>query len=476
MAIRKAFLGSKIRRLRQERKLTQQHMAAQLGISPSYLNLIEHEERPVTVGLLLRLGQVFQVDLQELSDDAERRLAAALNEVFADPGLGAAVQVDAEEIRHLVAAAPRAGRVIVELYRAWRAAREDAQALNLDLSGGHSRRIVLPTEEARDFFEARANHFAEVETAAEALWADAALTAIELDRGLASQLEARHDIAIEIAEADHMAGALRRFDPRERRLVLSEVLPPESRRFHLAYQLGLLEASEVFDAVIRAAELSSRESETLCRVGLANYFAGAVLMPYAPFVAAARETRYDLDILMHRFGVSFEQAAHRLSTAQRLGDAGIPFFFVRTDIAGNVTKRFSAAGFHFSRFGGTCPRWVVHDAFATPGLMRTQVARLPDGATFFCVARTIEKRGGGFHVPVTRHAIGLGCDIAHADAIVYADGIDRDRVEAATEIGVGCRLCERTDCRQRAFPPLQHRLVVDETVKGPSAYAFDARK
>jgi predicted transcriptional regulator/DNA-binding XRE family transcriptional regulator len=475
MAIRKAFLGGKIRRLRQERELTQQNMAAQLGISASYLNLIEHDERPVTVGLLLRLGQVFQVDLQELSDDAERRLAAALNEVFADPGLGA-TQVDADEIRHLVAGAPKAGRVIVELYRAWRAAREDAQALSLDLSGGRSRRIVLPTEEARDFFEARANYFTEVETATEALLAEAALPSADIDRGLAERLAARHGIAVEIATADRMAGALRRFEPRERRLILSEILPRESRRFHLAYELGLLEAAKVFDGVIEAAGLSSPESETLCRVGLANYFAGAVLMPYAPFVTAAREVRYDIDVLMHRFGVSFEQAAHRLSTLQRLGDAGIPFFFVRTDIAGNVTKRFSAAGFHFSHFGGTCPRWIAHDAFATPGLMRTQVARLPDGATFFCLARTIEKRGGGFHAPVTRHAIGLGCDIAHAGALIYADGIDVGRVDAATEIGVGCRLCERTDCRQRAFPPLQHRLIVDETVKGPSAYAFDARK
>jgi predicted transcriptional regulator/DNA-binding XRE family transcriptional regulator len=475
MAIRKAFLGSKIRRLRQERKLAQQAMAAQLGISASYLNLIEHDERPVTVGLLLRLGQVFQVDLQELSDDAERRLAAALNEVFADPGLGA-TQVDAEEIRHLVSGAPKAGRVIVELYRAWRAAREDAQALNLDLPGGRSRRIVLPAEEARDFFEARANHFPEVETAAEALWAETAPSPDDLDRGLADRLATRHGIAIEIAPADRMAGGLRRFEPRERRLVLSEILPRESRRFHLAYQLGLLEAPQAFDSVIATAALSSPESETLCRVGLANYFAGAVLMPYGPFVAAARAVRYDLDILMHRFGVSFEQAAHRLSTLQRLGDAGIPFFFVRTDIAGNVTKRFSAAGFHLSRFGGTCPRWIAHDAFATPGLMRTQVARLPDGTTFFCLARTIEKRGGGFHAPVTRHAIGLGCDIAHAGALVYADGFDIGHPDAATEIGVGCRLCERTDCRQRAFPPLQHRLIVDETVKGPSAYAFDTRK
>lgn len=475
MAIRKSYLGSKIRHLRQERKLTQQRMAEQLGISASYLNLIEHDERPVTVGLLLKLGQVFNVDLQELSDDTERRLAAALAETFADPGLGTA-RVDADEVRRLVAAAPKAARVVVELYRAWRAAKEDAQALNLDLPSGRTRRIVLPTEQARDFFEARANHFAEVEAAAEALRRDAGLSAADLARGLHDRLATAHGIAVTVATVDRLHGAWRRFDPQARLLELSEALPQSSRVFHLAYQLGLLEARDVFDASIKAASLSAPESETLCKVGLANYFAGAVLMPYEPYATAARATRYDLEILMHRFGVSFEQAAHRLSTLQRSGDACIPFYFVRADIAGNVIKRFSAAGFHFSSHGGACSRWVIHDSFATPGFIRTQVARLPDGATFFCIARTVEKPGGGFHLPATRYAVGLGCEIAHAAGLVYADGLDLGKLDAVTEIGQGCRICERDDCRQRAFPPLQHRLVVDETVKGPSAYSFDPRK
>jgi XRE family transcriptional regulator, fatty acid utilization regulator len=472
MTIRKAFLGGKIRQLRQSRKLTQQQMAEQLGISASYMNLIEHDERPVTVGLLLRLGQVFGVDLQELSDDSERRLAASLSEAFADPALGPG-RVDAEEIRRLVAAAPNAAQVIVELYRAFRTARDDAQALNLDLPSGRRQRIVLPTEEARDFLEARGNHFPEIEAAAEAL-RDA--ISGDLAAGLADRLVRRHGIQIEIGTLAAMNGALRRFDPERRLLQLSEALPRASQLFHLAYQLGLIEARETLDRIIAAANLASDESRMLCRIGLANYFAGAVLMPYAAFAAAARATRCDLEMLMHRFGVSFEQAAHRLSTLQRPGDAGIPFFFVRADIAGNIAKRISAAGFHFSRFGGACPRWAVHEAFATPGVIRRQIARLPDGATFFCVARTVEKPGGGYRLPVARFAVGIGCEIAHASALVYADGLDVTRLDTATEIGLGCRVCERTDCRQRAFPPLQHRLTVDASVRGPSAYTFDALK
>ncbi|HZT50803.1 MAG TPA: short-chain fatty acyl-CoA regulator family protein, partial [Stellaceae bacterium] len=244
------------------------------------------------------------------------------------------------------------------------------------------------------------------------------------------------------------------------------------RHFHLAYQLGLLEARAAIDAIIAAAKLGAPETETLVRVSLANYFAGAVLMPYAPTIAAARAARYDIELLMHRFGASFEQVAHRLSTLQRPGDAGVPLFFARVDIAGNLTKRLSAAGFHFSRYGGACPRFVLHEAFATPGLIRRQVAVLPDGAAFFCIARTVEKPGGRFGAPTTHQAVGIGCDLARAAELVYSDGLDLQRLDAATEIGAGCRLCERGDCRQRAFPPLQHRLVVDESVRGPSAYGF----
>jgi XRE family transcriptional regulator, fatty acid utilization regulator len=470
MALNKALLGSRIRRLRHDRSLTQKQMAEQLGISASYLNLIEHDERPATVALVLKLGHVFAVDLSELSDDEDRRLAAALREVFVDceaPGIA----VGTDEIRQLIAVAPAAGKAIVALHRAWRTAREDAQALQIDLPSGRRQRIVLPTEEARDFFEAHANHFPAIEQAAET----ARLPRDDVARAIADRLAQSHGVAVEIAPLAQMAGALRRYDPEARKLSLSEGLPRPSRHFHLAYQLGLIEAQDSIDAIIRDAKLSSPESETLCRVGLANYFAGAVLMPYAAFLAEAKAARYDIEFLMLRFDVSFEQVAHRLSTLRRPGNAGVPFFFVRADVAGNISKRFSAAGFYFSRFGGSCARFIVHEAFAAPGLIRRQIARLPDGATFFAIARTLDHPAGRFHAPVSHHAVGIGCDIARASELVYADGLDLARIDAATEIGMGCRVCERSDCRQRAFPPLQHRLVVDETVKGPSTYAFRER-
>jgi XRE family transcriptional regulator, fatty acid utilization regulator len=472
---RKALLGNKIRRLRQDRALTQQQMAEQLGISPSYLNLIEHNERPVTVPLLLKLGQTFEVDLQDLSEEDERKLAMGLREVFADATLRNH-EIKPDELRAMVDAAPNAAKGIIELYRAYKAAREDAQALVLGLPGGsgetRSRRLLLPTEEARDFFYDRTNHFAAIEDAAETLWREAQLDPADPHRGLIDHLAQRHAIMVEIAPIEAMQGALRRYDAKTKHLVLSEVLPRGSRNFHIAYQIGLIEAKPAIDAILAEAKLSSSETETLCRVGLTNYFAGAVLMPYAPFLAAAKAARYDIELLTHRFGVSFEQVCHRLSSLQRPGAKGVPFYLVRVDIAGNISKRFSAAGFHFSRFGGSCPRWVVHEAFMTPGLIRTQIAQLPDGTTFFCMARTVTKESGAFNQPQTQMAIGIGCELGHARELVYADAYDLDRIDRVTEIGVGCRLCERMNCRQRAFPPLQHRLMIDEKVKGLSAYPF----
>jgi predicted transcriptional regulator len=346
--------------------------------------------------------------------------------------------------------------------------------MSLDLPGG-KRRVVLPTEEASDFFHDRANHFASLEDAAETLAREARLG--EGDRALALEraLAERHAIAVGIVAPAAMGGALRRYDAKTRRLSLSEALARPSRVFQLAYQLGYLEARDVFDRLIAEAKLETQEAATLCRVGLANYVAGALLMPYAAFHAAAAAERHDIEALCHRFDVSFEQACHRLTTLQRPGLKGVPFFLVRVDIAGNIAKRLSAAGFHFSRFGGSCPRLVVHDCFTTPGRIRPQIARLPDGKTFFVVARTLDKDSGAFKEPRSQHAIAIGCDIAHARALVYADGHDLASLDGITEIGVGCRLCERAHCRQRAFPPLQHRLVVDEQVKGVSAYRFEMK-
>jgi predicted transcriptional regulator/transcriptional regulator with XRE-family HTH domain len=456
------LIGRTVRRLRQEQGLSQQALAARLGISASYLNLIEHDQRNVTASLLIKLAEFLRVDLATLSGQQERQLEAGLREAFADPLLGAEAVPDAE--MEALAASPTAARGVLTLYRAWRVAREDASGIALP-SG---RRILLPNEEARDVFHERANHFPELEEAAETIGAELAAAPSESNHAIAERLRRKHGLTVRVTA---MNDALRRFDPVAGTLTLSEQLPRESRGFQMAFQLMLLEARDTVEQVLATIEPSSPEAAALIRIGLLNYAAGALLMPYEPFLQAARALRHDVDALAARFGVSFEQACHRFSSLQRAGARGVPFFFLRTDPAGNVSKRFSAAGFPFARYGGSCPRWVVHSAFSTPGTIRVQVAQLPDGATFLCFARCVTGPAASWGEPPPVHVIAMGCDVAHASELVYADGLDLER--ATVGIGLSCRLCDRPHCRSRAFPPLEHRLAIDPHTTGDSPYRFE---
>jgi len=468
---RKVLLGSKVRSLRRQKDLSQVRLAALLDISPSYLNFIEHNQRAVTADLLLKLAQIFGGDLAAFAPDDEARLAAELTEMFGDP-LFQPMEIRPAELRELASLSSSVSRAVLALYRAYRSAR-DERLLAAALPGGAAPSVAggpPPEEEASDFLQENSNHFPELEAAAERLRADAGLGFGDIDRHLVDYLKRVHGVHVEVVPSDIAHDMLRRYDPSERRLQLSEVLPPRSRNFQLAHQIALLGFRPVLDRYIAQGRLGSAASEVLSRVALANYFAGAVLMPYDAFLSAARSVRYDIELLGHRFRTSFEQVCHRLTTLQRPGASGVPFHLVRVDIAGNISKRFSASGIRFARYSGSCPRWNVHSAFLSPGFIRTQLSRMPDGTTYFCLARTVRKDGGGFHAPQSRLAIGLGCDVRHARELVYADGVELGNLEAPVPIGVSCRLCERMDCRQRAFPPLQLGLDVKENVRGLSFY------
>lgn len=457
-------IGRTVRRLRNERRLSQQALANRLGISASYLNLIEHDQRVVSGSLLIKLAEIFHVDLAALSGAEERRLEVALREVFTDPLLGGAT-VPEEEVVMLAGSAPNAARTVLALYRAWRVAREDAGGIALP-SG---RRILLPYEEARDFFDDRANHFPALEEAAEAIVASCG-GGVFAERGyvLAERLQQAHGLTVTIEPLD---GVLRRVDPSPGRLALAESLPPASRAFQMAFQLALIEAKDAAERVLAEATPSSPEAAMLIRIGLLNYMAGAILMPYAPYLDTVRALRHDMEAVAARFGVSFEQACHRLSTLQRPAARGVPFFFLRVDPAGNVSKRFSAAGFPFARYGGSCPRWVVHTAFSQPGTVQVQVAELPDGAAYLCFARTVTRPAARWGEPRPVHVVAMGCSIADAGELAYADGLDL--AGAKVGIGLSCRLCDRQSCRSRAFPPLHHRLVVDPQTSSATPYRFE---
>lgn len=452
------LIGRTIRRLRQERGLTQAALATKLGISASYLNLIEHDERPVTASLLIKLTRQLEVGLEALAGDEERTLAVGLREALTDPLLGG--ETVGEDALAAIAAHPAAARTILSLSRAWLAAREEGAGLALP-SG---RRIRLPQAETRALFHERANHFDALEQAAAAVRADMERDGpgagpggqFEMTQAIAERLRHRHGLVVRVAR---MADTLRSYDSDARLLLLSDLLKRESRGFHMAFQLMLIEAHGVVDRLIAEVAPSSAEAASMIRIALLNYAAAALLMPYEAIHDAATALRYDVDQIAGRFDVSYEQAAQRLSTLQRPGQRGVPLFFLRMDAASNIIKAFAGAGYHFTQAGGSCPLWVANTAFSTPDRISVQVGRLADGASYLCFARVVVGSTTAWRQPPPVHVIAMGCEIEQASRIVYADGIDL--AQAGTAIGLSCQLCDWMGCRSRALPPLHHRLSLD---------------
>ncbi|HKR63028.1 MAG TPA: short-chain fatty acyl-CoA regulator family protein [Thermoanaerobaculia bacterium] len=467
-------LGAKVRAFRRKEQLTQVQLAERLEISPSYLNLIEHNQRPLPAHLLVRLAQIFHVDLAAFADDSHSRLADSLQEVFGDPLLEEH-GVTTSDVRELAESAA-AARAIIALFDAYKSSVTSMRDLASQLYDGRAFMGVdpahLPSEEASDVIQENLNYFPELEAAAEEIARRAPLDRKDVYRSIVAHLRDRHGVEVALIPVSRDRGLNRRFDPETKTLQLSEVLPPWSRQFQVAHQLGLIEAAGVIDTIVARSHknLNTPESVKLCRVALANYFASALLMPYDSFYRLAEDVRYDIELLQHHYTASWEQVCHRLTTLRKPGSVGVSFHFVRVDIAGNISKRFSGTGIRFARFSGSCPRWDVHAAFLTPGRIRTQLSKMPDGTAYFCVARTIRK-SYGYASGDALMAVGIGCPVKDAKKIVYAEGYDLQNLEAAVPIGTTCRLCERIDCEQRAFPPLQHGLQVDENVRGRSFYA-----
>ncbi|MGI5447616.1 short-chain fatty acyl-CoA regulator family protein [Streptomyces sp. CA-243310] len=458
----KIYARAKLRRLRRERGMNQVELARALGLSTSYLNQIEHSRRPLTAPVLLRIAEVFGVDPEFFSEAGEERLATDLRTALGDEACG--TSVPQEEIADVARDHPEVARALVALHRRYRESSERVAALASpeDTAG------LLPAEphdEVRDFFYAHHNHFPALETEAEQTAADLGLGQVGRSAdALTGRLSTRHGIKVLRAGPERSADA-RRFDAGSGLLLLSPWLSEGQRAFQLATQLALLEHGPLLDQLVASAELASPQAEGLARIGLANYFAGALLMPYTAFHTAAEKVRYDIELLSALFGVGFETVCHRLSTLQRTGHRGVPFSFLRADRAGNISKRQSATDFHFSRLGGTCPLWTVYEAFSSPGRILTQVAEMPDGKKYFWIARTVTRGGFGHHAPRADFAVALGCELRHAPRLVYAEGIALHDPRATTSIGLGCRICERQDCAQRARPPAGGSLAVDPDLR-----------
>ncbi|MGB5868583.1 MAG: short-chain fatty acyl-CoA regulator family protein [Albidovulum sp.] len=460
MATQKLYAGVKLRETRSRVGLTQKAFAEKLGISLPYLNQMENNHRPMSASVVLALARDFGMDITELATGDAERIVSDMREALADP-VFADTTPPLADLRLAASNAPAFARAFLELHRAYRQSHERLASLDEALGRDESPRSS-PWEEVRDFFHYCDNYLDAVDRAAERFSApdnkvvDPVPKAISLLR----------DKGIKLSYSDN--SAIRSRDGQE--VAISSRTARPTQRFQILLQLALTTQNPLLEATLDLARFQSDTARAIAKIGLANYFAGAALMPYRAFLAAAEETRHDLERLADRFGASIEQVAHRLSTMQRPGAKGIPFFFVRVDQAGTITKRHSATRLQFARFGGACPLWNVYRAFETPGRFLRQLAETPDGVRYLCLARDVSKSGGSFNAPVRRFAIALGCEVSHAKAMVYADDLDLTNARAYEPIGISCRICERPNCHQRSVPPLEGKLHVDPDRRGILPY------
>ncbi|MFT4034596.1 MAG: short-chain fatty acyl-CoA regulator family protein [Patulibacter sp.] len=468
------LVGARIRHLREDRGLSQAQLARMLELSPSYLNQIERDHRPLTVPVLLRLTETFGVDPTFFSAEDTARLIAELREALLDDAVS--VHVSPSEVSEIAGNHPEVARALIALRRRYRDTVEQTAALiGGQGSPAAAPLVAMPHELVRDFFYDRHNYFAELDEAAEALAAEVGAYPGDARVAFARRLRDVHDIRVVQQTPGAAHAEIRRFEPQTKVLRLATQLRPGQQAFQLATQLALLEHGELLDALAASdARLTEPQARRLARIGLAHYFAGAALMPYRAFHEAAEEYRYDIERLGDTFRVGFEVVCHRLSTLQRPKLRGVPFSFVRVDRAGNMSKRQSATGFHFSRGGGTCPLWNVYEAFATPGRILRQIAQMPDGRSYFWIARTVARKPVGYGMPAKTFALGLGCELRHASRLVYATGLDLGDDAVTTPIGMGCKSCERVACPQRAFPAVDRPLDIDENRTTFAAYPAEA--
>jgi XRE family transcriptional regulator, fatty acid utilization regulator len=456
--VAKTFVGARLRRLREEQGLTQVALARALGLSTSYVNQLENDQRPVTVPVLLALADRFDLPTHYFAPDSDARLVSDLRDILTDSSATTA------QIEELVARMPEVGQTLVGLHRRLFDATTELEAMHSRASADTAITLQqpMPFEEVRDFFYDRKNHIAALDQAAEDLFNRHGLRLGGLDEQLAELMNRELGIRVVIDDGNMLGeNAKRAYQPDTKLLYVARWLHPGQRAFQLATQWALVQHADLMSTIMATDAELSTEARAVARIGLANYFAGALLLPYRLFLSAAEELRYDIDHLARRFEVGFETVCHRLSTLQRPDARGVPFIFVRTDGAGNISKRQSATAFHFSRVGGNCPLWVVHQAFARPGEFLTQVAQMPDGRAYFWIARTASSPATQYRGTTKRFAIGLGCDLAHAEKLVYSTGIDVADPAATVPIGAGCKVCDRPACPQRAFPYIGRPVHVD---------------
>jgi predicted transcriptional regulator/transcriptional regulator with XRE-family HTH domain len=460
-------IGQRLRELRLQRNIRQSDLARSLSISPAYLNLLEKGRRNMQFHLLLKALEILDVDLDEFMESVgESRPDEVLAHLLDDP-LARTLELGEIDLASL-RVEPKVATTIAALFHLYKNTRAQLDGAMSKLREEPAPPLgYAPGDEVTDFLQEHHNYFAELEALAEKVRADAGLPLRFLSDQLAASMAEHHGLAVELRPPGR-SSVVREYDRQSGRVVLSSNLAESHLKFQLCHVLGLklLDETNLHDRLLANFNTQHKETPRLIKIHLANYFAGALLLPYAEFFDEVQRTRYDVERISRAFESSYEAVAHRMCN---LGDPkrmGVPLHFLRVDVAGNISKRYSASGLRFPQGHGSCPRWAVHHAFLTPAVLTRQYSQMPDGATYFCFAKVNVEPSGGSAVRGSIYSIGVGARAEDAGNLVYADNLRRPhRPGAAVPTGITCRFCERTDCAQRAAPSYKFALAVDEYVK-----------
>ena len=467
-------IGPKIKSFRRQLGLQANKLAEQLGISASYLNLIESGKRKIDGDLLLKVCEELKIELSDLTNKSDLNLVNDISELL-DDKLFEDLDIVGPEVKDLVNTNPKIAKALIKLGDNFK--QKDHEIINKveNLSGKiiDSRKTAFPGEVISDFLQEKKNYFPKLEEFANNVFEKVQKNNRTRYVALCEFLKTEYSITVRDVIPDEGKPFSKIFDKNKKELLLSDYNSLETKKLHAAAQIAQEGAMEEINNYLSEFKFPTEESKRLTQIALLNYCGAAILMPYKLFHSECKKLKYDLELLQNTFATSFEQVAHRVTSLQDPKLPGIPFHFLRVDVAGNISKRFSLSGIEIPRYGGACPRWNVYSAFSRPGVIQAAVSKMTNGEKYVCIARTVEKGVGRYGQKKSMLSIGLGCEAKYAKDFVYTENLSLSDKKTEIPIGVSCRTCDRLDCSQRAFPPLHKKFDVDVNARGVSVYVSD---
>ncbi len=467
-------IGPKIKAFRRQLGLQANKFAEQLKISPSYLNLIESGKRNIDGDLLIKISKELRVELSDLTSKSDINLENNISELL-DDQLFEDLDILGPEVKDLVNTNPKIARALIKLGDNFKQKDHEIVSKVENISGKiiDSRKTSFPGEVVSDFLQENKNYFPELEEFANTIFDKVQKNNRTRYIALCDFLKKEYRITVRDIIPEEGKPFSKIFNKSKKELLLSDYNSLETKKLYAASQIAQEGAIKIINEYLSNFNFPSDESKRLTQIAMLNYCGAAILMPYKLFHAECKKLKYDLQLLQNTFATSFEQVAHRVTCLQDPNLPGIPFHMLRTDIAGNISKRFSLSGIEIPRYGGACPRWNVYSAFTRPGVIQAAVSKMTNGEKYVCIARTVEKGVGRYGQSKSILSIGLGCEAKYAKEFVYTENLDISDKKTEIPIGVSCRTCDRLDCSQRAFPPLHKKFDVDINTRGVSVYVND---